>query len=89
MQSKLKYPEKIILVRCGDFYETYGIDAIMLVAYCGLNPMADKCKAGCPKGNIQKTLDSLTSNGFSIAVHEEINHINTKERKVIMLLFFI
>lgn len=41
----------------GDFYETYGVDAIMLVEHCGLNAMAGKAKAGCPIRNVQATLD--------------------------------
>ena len=33
------FPDKVILTRCGDFYEAYGIDAVMLVAWAGANPM--------------------------------------------------
>jgi len=55
----------------GDFYEAYGIDAIMLVEHCGLNAMASKAKAGCPIRNVQQTLDCLTANGFRVAVFEE------------------
>ena len=64
--------DKIILLRSGEFYETYGIDAVMLVALCGLNPMGGKCKAGCPIKNVQQTLDDLTDNGLSVAVYEEV-----------------
>jgi len=66
------HKDKIILLRSGEFYETYGIDAVMLVALCGLNPMGGKCKAGCPVKNIQQTLDDLTEHGLSVAVYEEI-----------------
>lgn len=69
--QKLKYPDAIILTRCGDFYETYGVDAVMLVEHCGLNAMAGKAKAGCPIRNVQATLDCLTSQGFTVAVYEE------------------
>ena len=27
----------------GDFYEAFGVDAVMLVEYAGLNPMGGKC----------------------------------------------
>lgn len=74
-QKKI-YPEKVILTRCGDFYETYGIDAIMLINYCGLNPMGNKTKAGCPVRNIQATLDGLTSAGLSVAVYEELSDVD-------------
>jgi hypothetical protein len=38
-QWKEEHPDKVILTRCGDFYECYGIDAIMLIAFAGLNAM--------------------------------------------------
>lgn len=76
LQYKETHPNMIVLVRCGDFYETYGMDAIFLVAYAGLNPMSNKCRAGCPIRNIQSTLDSLTSHGFTIAVYEEVNDLH-------------
>ena len=34
-----RFVDKVILTRCGDFYEAYGIDAVMLVAWAGANPM--------------------------------------------------
>jgi hypothetical protein len=43
----------------------------MLVEHCGLNPMGNKAKAGCPIRNVQATLDSLTEQGFRVAVYEE------------------
>ena len=49
------------------FFLLAGVDALMLVAYAGLNPMGNKCKAGCPVRNIQATLDSLTSVDLSVA----------------------
>jgi hypothetical protein len=70
-----------MLVRCGDFYETFGLDAIMLVEHVGLNSMAGKCKAGCPYRNIQSTLDGLTQQGFSVAVYEEVADTSTTTKK--------
>ena len=70
-EQKEKYPDCVILTRCGDFYETFGIDAILLVEHCGLNPMANKAKAGCPARNVQATIDGLTTLGFRVAVYEE------------------
>ncbi len=49
----------------------------MLVAYCGLNPMGGKCKAGMPVKNIQATLDNLTSVGLSVAIYEEITDVDS------------
>eukprot|EP00815_Leptocylindrus_aporus_P011553 CAMPEP_0116050140 /NCGR_PEP_ID=MMETSP0322-20121206/203_1 /TAXON_ID=163516 /ORGANISM="Leptocylindrus danicus var. apora, Strain B651" /LENGTH=334 /DNA_ID=CAMNT_0003532633 /DNA_START=208 /DNA_END=1208 /DNA_ORIENTATION=+ len=70
-EQKERFPEKIILTKVGEFYEAFGIDAIMLVEHCGLNPMGDKARAGCPAKNIQATLDCLTNRGFGVAVYEE------------------
>lgn len=72
IKQKMLHEDKIILMRTGDFYESYGVDALMLINYCGLNPMGYKCKAGCPVKNIQQTLDDLTNAGFNIAVYEEL-----------------
>lgn len=70
-QKREHFSDAILLVRVGDFYESHGIDAIMLVEHAGLNPMANKARAGCPKGNIQATLDALVGSGFRVAVYEE------------------
>jgi hypothetical protein len=72
-QKQTHFNDAIMLIRVGDFYETYGIDAIMLVEHCGLNPMAGKARAGCPWRNVQATLDGLTNVGFRVAVYEEWN----------------
>jgi hypothetical protein len=41
-QQKQKYPTSIILTRVGEFYEATGLDAILLIQFCGLNPMGGK-----------------------------------------------
>ena len=74
-QKHSYFNDAIMLVRVGDFYETYGIDAILLVEHCGLNPMANKCRAGCPWRNVQSTLDGLTNVGYRVAVYEEWNGV--------------
>ena len=69
---KQQHPTKVILVRVGEFYETWGFDAVMMVEHCGLNPMGFRLpRAGCPKMNIQRTLDDLTSKGLRCVVCEE------------------
>ncbi|KAG7371907.1 MutS2 protein [Nitzschia inconspicua] len=75
--QKQKYPQCVTLVRCGDFYETYGTDAILLVEHVGLNSMGGKVRAGCPYRNIQSTLDGLTQHGFSVAVFEETGQVSS------------
>ena len=81
-QWKSAHPDKIILVRIGDFYECWGIDAIMLVEHAGLNPMGDSCRAGCPKNNIQQTLNNLTDAGLSVAIYEEANVVGSRSKRV-------
>lgn len=80
-RQKELYPHCVLLVRCGDFYETFGLDAILLVEHVGLNSMAGKCKAGCPHRNVQATLDGLTQQGFSVAVYEEVADTSTTNKK--------
>jgi hypothetical protein len=82
MDSKAKHPEKVLLLRVGDFYEAFGVDAVMLVEHAGLNPMAGKCRAGCPWRNIQNTLDSLTDAGLGVAVYEELNSTKGRTKSI-------
>ena len=70
-EQKAKYPDCILLIRCGDFYETFGVDSIMMVEHCGLNAMGGRNKAGCPIANVQTALDDFRIAGFRIAVYEE------------------
>ena len=54
---------------------------ISFIEYVGLKAMGDQAKAGCPRQNIQNTLDFLTNNDISIAVYEELPYGETKEGK--------
>ncbi|KAH8066810.1 hypothetical protein JL721_7995 [Aureococcus anophagefferens] len=79
---KAAHATKVVLVRVGEFYEAWGVDAVMLVEHCGLNAMGDKVRAGCPWRNLQATLDGLTAVGLSVAVYEERPDGDRKKRKV-------
>ncbi|CAD7705187.1 unnamed protein product [Ostreobium quekettii] len=72
---KAQYPRHVVLCRIGEFYESLGVDAVLLVEHAGLNPMSPALgvpKAGCPVVNIRKTLESLVQQaGFSAVVCEE------------------
>ncbi|KAL4544776.1 hypothetical protein Ndes2526B_g00720 [Nannochloris sp. 'desiccata'] len=76
LETKLQHPTKIILCRVGEFYETVGIDAILLVQHAGLNPMGKEGntpRAGCPKGNIRRTVaDLVYGAGLSVVICEEV-----------------
>lgn len=49
------------VLQVGEFYETMGTDAVLLMQWAGLNPMGqgNPPRAGCPVGNIRRTLQSL------------------------------
>ncbi|EFN52896.1 hypothetical protein CHLNCDRAFT_138439 [Chlorella variabilis] len=70
---KKQYPKYVTLVRVGEFYETIGIDAVLLVQHAGLNPMGSGVtpRAGCPRQNLRRTVDDLVSAGLSVVVCEE------------------
>jgi hypothetical protein len=74
-ETKLQHPDKVVLVRVGEFYETIGIDAILLVQYAGLNPMGKEGnppRAGCPRTNLRRTVSDLVEGGgLSVVVCEE------------------
>lgn len=62
---------QVLLTRVGEFYETYGVDAVMMMQHAGLNKMGQEVRAGCPRKNVQQTLDGLTGAGLTVAVYEE------------------
>jgi DNA mismatch repair ATPase MutS len=74
-ETKLQHPDKVVLVRVGEFYETIGIDAILMVQHAGLNPMGKEGnppRAGCPRGNLRRTVsDMVEGGGLSVVVCEE------------------
>ena len=71
-QKRRQHPTKVLLVRVGDFYETFGYCAVLLVQYAGLNPMGTKmARAGCPAVNLRRTLADLTGAGFTVLICEE------------------
>lgn len=55
-------------LQVGEFYETMGIDAVMLVEHAKLNCMGSgrPPKAGCPVMNLKRTLRDLTNAGFDV-----------------------
>ena len=42
---KRKYPDAVLLFRCGDFYETYSTDAVECAGILGITPETDL--SGC------------------------------------------
>lgn len=58
-----------ILVQVGGFYEAIGFCALVLMHYCGVNPMSagtGMALAGVPIANIRHLLAQLVDAGFSV-----------------------
>ncbi len=55
-------------MQVGEFFETVGIDAVLLVQYAGLNPMGagNPPRAGCPRQNLRRTVADLVHAGLSV-----------------------
>lgn len=77
----LKFAEAILckdtelnVAQVGEFYEAVGLDAVLLVEHCGLNPMGSERdvgheyvpRAGCRWEQIRLVLKDLTQAGFSV-----------------------
>ncbi|CAM9620725.1 unnamed protein product [Sphacelaria rigidula] len=69
------FTQQVLLTRVGEFYETYGVDAVMMMQHAGLNKMGQEIRAGCPRKNVQQTLDGLTGAGLTVAVYEEVGFL--------------
>lgn len=82
LRIKKKHPEKIVIVQVGEFYETWALDSVFLVEYCGLNRMGrGGPRAGTPLVNLQSVLDRLTAVGFSVVVCEQAEDSQPNGRK--------
>ena len=66
----LLFPSPAVpVLQVGEFYETMGTDAVMLVQHAGLNPMGqgDPPRAGCPVVNLRRTISDLVEQaGLSV-----------------------
>ena len=73
---KNRYPEEVILMRCGDFYETYGCDAQILAKVCsiGLTVRPDGVTiAGFPHRALDTYLPKLIRAGHRVAIFDDTN----------------
>lgn len=87
----------LLLVKVGEFYESFGFDAGILIAHGGLNSMGGKLRAGMPLANIQSVVDRLFqswpgkgADSLEIAVYEEfgfnVTGTGLKNRKLQQIL---
>ncbi len=76
---KAKYPDAILLFRVGDFYETFGQDAITTAAVLGItltkrnngNPDASEL-AGFPHHALDTYLHKLVKAGYRVAICDQL-----------------
>jgi len=78
-QIKTRYPDTILLFRLGDFYETFGDDAVLTARACGItltkrnNGSAGEIPlAGFPYHQLDSYLPKLVRAGHRVAVCEQL-----------------
>ena len=76
---KAEHPEALLLFRCGDFYETYGDDAVTASKVLGLvltkrsNAAPDAiAMAGFPHHSLDIYLPRLVRAGYKVAVCDQL-----------------
>ena len=80
---KAKYPDAILLFRVGDFYETFGQDAIISSQVLGItltkrnNGSADNELAGFPHHALDTYLHKLVKAGYRVAICDQLEDPKT------------
>ncbi len=85
---KAKHPDAILLFRVGDFYETFGEDAVTAAGVLGIvltarnNGGVDIELAGFPYHSLDLYLPRLVRAGFRVAICEQLEK-PSKEKKIV------
>ncbi|GAB4092278.1 DNA mismatch repair protein MutS [Flaviaesturariibacter terrae] len=80
---KARYPDAILLFRVGDFYETFGSDAIVAAGVLGItltkrnNGTADNELAGFPHHALDTYLHKLVRAGYRVAICDQLEDPKT------------
>ncbi|MBP5397097.1 MAG: DNA mismatch repair protein MutS [Bacteroidales bacterium] len=74
---KAQHPEALLLFRCGDFYETYGEDAVTASKILGIvltrrSNVVETAMAGFPYHSIETYLPKLVLAGYKVAVCDQL-----------------
>ena len=76
---KAEHPEAVLLFRCGDFFETYGEDALIASKVLGIvltkrsSAMPNAIPmAGFPHHSIETYLPKLVRSGYKVAVCDQL-----------------
>lgn len=87
-EVKQKHPDAILLFRVGDFYETFGEDAIKASQILGIvltsrnNGGSDVELAGFPHHSLDLYLPKLVKAGYRVAICEQLEK-PSKEKKIV------
>lgn len=87
-QVKSKHPEAILLFRVGDFYESFGADAVAVAGALGIiltkrnNGGADVELAGFPYHSLDMYLPRLVRAGHRVAICDQLEK-PSKEKKIV------
>lgn len=88
-QIKQKYSDAILLFRVGDFYETFGEDAIKTAKITGIvltkrhNGSASEIElAGFPYHSLETYLPKLVKSGYRVAICDQLEK-PSKEKKIV------
>jgi len=85
---KSKYPDALLLFRVGDFYETFGEDAIKISAILGIiltsrnNGGSNVELAGFPHHSLDIYLPRLVREGYRVAICDQLEK-PSKEKKIV------
>lgn len=85
---KGKYPDAILLFRVGDFYETFGSDAVVTAKVLGIvltsrnNGGSDVELAGFPHHSLESYLPKLVRAGYRVAICDQLE--DPKQAKTIV-----
>ncbi len=88
LEIKQKHPDAILLFQVGDFYETFGADAIKAAEILGIvlthrNNGASKIElAGFPHHSLDIYLPKLVRAGYRVAICEQLEK-PSKEKKIV------
>jgi DNA mismatch repair protein MutS len=87
-EMKAKYPDAILLFRVGDFYETFGADAVAASKALGItltsrnNGGSDVELAGFPFHALDNYLPKLVRGGFRVAICEQLEKPSPQKKIV-------
>ena len=78
-EIKIKYPDSILLFRVGDFYETFGEDAIktseilnIILTKKGIGSISEVELAGFPYHSLNNHLPKLVKAGCRVAICDQL-----------------